>query len=122
MSMHKGILGQSDGGCGITVLSDFRNKGMSDWYVPRYSEKTFNDFRPAGGAGWVLVPFINTPECRKMRELCDARWPIVYESRKRVNRNSGNKFWFVIYDASNKGKAKYGYDDDDAWYPEVKGD
>lgn len=54
------------------------------------------------GTGYVTVGFINTPICKKMREWLDARYKMVFESEKRMNVNSDNEFWFVIYDAKVK--------------------
>lgn len=82
------------GGCGLTVLYGF---GEREGQIQ--SRNITNWHRHASfGTGFGVACFINTTGCRLMYEDIAARYPIVYQSPVRLNENSGNPFFFVIFD------------------------
>lgn len=91
------------GSCGIGVWSDF--------FAEYYPDVTK---RPSpGGAGWHLLMFVEGRSSSKnMYEYAKSRWSILYQSEVRVNKNSGNKVFFCIYDTSNDPLG-FGWDDYD---------
>lgn len=93
------------GACGVTVLSDF------DRY---YSEESISNIVPEAGIGIVCAGFIHKdPVCDAAFKEMSARGKLLLKTRVRKNRNSGNKFYFAVFDFAKNGKAKYGFDDCD---------
>ena len=89
------------GTCGIGVFYELSNS--SSWRDVNIAKATHE-----GGAGWLVVGYIDTDICKEAYEILKKRFPIVFESPKRKNVNSGNEFFFVIYDTD--GVIKSGYD------------
>ncbi len=84
-----------NGLCGLAALRNFCVK------LPPYSD--YRAFEPArliegGAAGFAVAAFIENNVCRRMYKALKKRFKIVYQSPVRVNRNTNNKFFFVIYD------------------------
>lgn len=82
-----------NGSCGVGVVYHFTPDD-------RFGSKNapFGQLH-AGGAGWTLASFVVG------NEVCDAAYkelketfPIVYQSPVRTNVNSGNEFYFCIFD------------------------
>lgn len=96
-----------DGACGVSILCDFCEPG--DWY-----KSNISTLIPGGGCGLVTAGFIkDDPICDKVFAACVARGKLLWKSRTRKNRNSGNLFYMAVFDWSDKGKARYGFDDQD---------
>jgi hypothetical protein len=91
------------GTCGVGVLYDFCS-------YARWSNLAADDVVPPGGAGYVVVGYIKNEICDTVYETLKKRWKIVFESEERVNRNSGNLFYFCVYDVTET-EDKYGFDD-----------
>lgn len=88
--------------CGLGVLGNFHidqnERELSDKELERYREHYFQRAEQRG-AGFVMVAYIDSDLCRTMEELVQKRgWKEIFRSEKRYNRNSGNEFWFVVYD------------------------
>lgn len=93
------------GACGVSVLYDFS-------YSSHWGKSDINTIIPGGGCGLVTAGFIkDDPICDKVFAECVARGKLLWKSRPRKNRNSGNMFYMAVFDWSDKGKAKYGVDD-----------
>ena len=89
------------GACGVANLFQYRS----------YFEDEISTIMPQGGAGWVFASFV--VGCKDSDEAYAdmyARWPVVYKSPVRKNKNSGNEFYFVIFDCIND---VHGWNDDD---------
>lgn len=87
-----------DGTCGVNVLYNISpNKRI-------YPEYQLLQKSESGGAGWILVGFINTVECREAYEQLKKLYPVVYQSPVRENLNSANDFFFCIFDAAGLEK------------------
>jgi hypothetical protein len=91
-------------GCGVGQYFEFRNEQC------RYGDAhDISEVPNPGGAGYLVVHFIVKDEkCDEAYKILKKRFPIVFESEKRENVNSGNKVYFCVYDT--KGKCKSGYD------------
>ena len=87
------------GSCGIGVIYGLESLFGRD----------LSHLVPSGGAGWELVAFIENDKCSMAYKTLKKRWPIVYQSPVRRNINSGNNFFFCIYDTSDNEKG-YGFD------------
>lgn len=89
------------GACGVANLFNYAS----------YYESEISWLKPQGGAGWVFASFVVGNKTSEMAYAeMYARWPVVYKSPVRLNKNSGNEFYFVIFDCIND---EHGWDDDD---------
>lgn len=73
-----------------------------------------------GGCGWLMAGFITrNKECKEAFKLLSSKYKLVYRSSTRKNVNSGNFFYFCIFDTRGTD-AKIGFDkfdrDDDEDY------
>lgn len=82
------------GTCGLDVIYGFNGYNQDE--LRRYGYP-INRLAPRG-AGFSVAGFLNTPKCKKAYEELSEKWKTVYQSPVRVNRNTNNKFFFVIYD------------------------
>lgn len=106
--MTKATIGWSDtvdGTCGVGVFGGFEKYTNNDsWYKP--CEDDFPEGVDCqGGAGWQIAGFIPNSECREIYLGLKKRFKIVFQSEVRVNTNSGNKFFFCVYDVKAEQKA-----------------
>ena len=75
--------------------------------------------KSGGGAGYHMAAFIEgDSKCDEMYKLYKERWPIVFQSEVRLNRNSGNQFYFCVYDVRAANESYAGYTSDDDYYSE----
>lgn len=78
------------GACGVGVVYDFHKH--RDTAAPLVSQIR------GGGAGWLAVGFIDDRNSKEAyEELCEAH-KLVYQTPVRRNTNSGNDFFFAIFD------------------------
>jgi len=91
------------GACGISVLYEFGyGKEVSDILI-------------GGGIGLVCAGFIDGNETSdKVFNEMQKRGQLLFKSPVRKNRNSGNMFYFAVFDWSAEGTAEYGFDDAEA--------
>lgn len=85
--------------CGLGVLGNFHlNQDAELGSIAEFRDYYFNWIEKRG-TGYVVVAYIDTDLCRMAEELIKERgWKEVFRSEKRINKNSANEFWFVIYD------------------------
>lgn len=76
------------GGCGVN------NYAFFDKY---YADSDIHTV-PSGAASLAVASFIDTVVCRKAYTILASRFKIAYQSSVRKNKNSGNDFFFVVYD------------------------
>lgn len=87
--------------CGVGLLGYFSS---DTWNIsPHNNSKTIT---PYGGADWACAGFIDDEVRKEVYEDFKARWPIVFQTVKRRNNNSGNSFIFVVYDTKKPRKSK----------------
>lgn len=102
--MEKIYVGDSDSvnsACGVGVFGSFHYYSQSNsWY--NYSP-SIQEVGNEGGAGWAVVGFVNTPLCKEAyRQLKQRFGRPVYQSPVRINNNSGNEFFFCVFDTKGK--------------------
>lgn len=97
------------GACGIGNLHSFKRYDLSKMvaleaknYKEYYSDQSKKIHEMSGGCGFMSAAFIDTPECKEMYKLLKDKFPILYTSEIRFNTNSGNNFFFCIYDTGEK--------------------
>lgn len=89
------------GTCGVGLLSGF----VDDNYYPR-DYLTPSKVAVSGGCGWQIAGFINDSVRKQVYEEFKKRFKIVMQSPVRVNKNSGNKFFFIVYDSKKPRRSK----------------
>lgn len=89
--------------CGIGYLAYF------SYTYDRYSDHLeFENFvdripeRKEGGCGWYITGFVNSPQCKDLHERLMKEYLLIYQSEVRTNENTGNDFFFCIFDTRNK--------------------
>ena len=80
------------GACGLTLFYDFT-------YERTWNNHSIKEI-PGGAAGHAIAAFINTAACRRAYKEFAERFPIVFQSEVRQNTNSGNQFFFCVYDTT----------------------
>ena len=78
------------GSCGVGTFTEFSS-------CLQYGRR-LDAVETEGGCGFLLAGFIDTSICRQAYEILAKRFKVVYQSPVRRNTNSGNRFFFVIYD------------------------
>ena len=89
-----------NGTCGVGLFSGFYNYHDP---LPRLLPENVLGH---GGAGWQVAGFIPTEACHEVYDKFKERFQIVMQSPTRHNRNSGNRFFFVVYDTRKPRKSK----------------
>lgn len=88
--------------CGVGYLGLFRDKDNVD----SEDSRRLANLKPAGGAGWAIASFTDNPEhleeYQKAERMLAKKYKIEYKSPVRVNKRTGRKFWFYIYDTSSE--------------------
>ena len=113
-------VGYKDGHCGVNMLSGFKDpENATDevycacpiYYGLKRIETDILKSTVGEGCQWLQVGYIEnkhspieTDKSKKVYDILKKRFPIVFESEKRLNKNSANIFWFVIYDLSKEYK------------------
>lgn len=85
------------GTCGVGIFYDFYES---------YYELSGTDARPWGGCGWNIAGFINNTSSKEVYEDLKTKYKIVTQSPVRRNNNSGNQFFYVMYDCKKPRKSK----------------
>jgi len=84
------------GACGVGVAHQFEDE--SDWSSYDITKGT------SGGAGWLSAGFVVGNEmCDEAFALLSAKYKLVYQTPPRINKNSGNVFYFAIFDCEGAG-------------------
>lgn len=93
------------GTCGVSLFY-----GFTDYW----NTENIPDIIPGGGTGIVCAGFRYKHEIddKVFAEMCK-HGKLLFKTRVRKNRNSGNKFYFAVFDYAKGGKGKYGFDDQD---------
>lgn len=92
------------GACGVGVFYEF------EYNSDRWSGDPIENLRTRGGCGWTVAGFIKGDRlCDRMYKALSKRWKILYESPVKLNINSGNEFYFVVFEApDNEVRGFYG--------------
>lgn len=94
------------GACGVGVVYDFRLIN-EEYFHGKGNLTLFNK----GGANWLTAGFIlgNETSDIAFKELSD-KYKLVFKTSVRKNKNSGNRFYFCVFDTYGSG-VPFGYDD-----------
>jgi hypothetical protein len=90
------------GTCGVGLFYNFDSaygSRVDSWRSP---EKITG----RGGANWQLAGFIEGHATKEVYEAFKKRFKIVLQTPVRRNRNSGNRFFCVMYDTHKPRKSK----------------
>lgn len=92
-----------DGACGVTNVSDFGK---------RYSELVSNKTNfLKGGTGYIFSAFVVGEEkSDEIYRLLKSKYDLVFQSETRLNINSGNLFYFCIFDGLHCSDELVGFD------------
>lgn len=106
--------------CGVGYVYDFEDDEVKN-YGDNYTNILMGTM---GGTGFLMAGFICRDRvCTKAFRMLKKKYKLVYRSPIRLNKNSGNKFYFAVFDCEGTD-AKIGFDemygrdgsyDDDDW-------
>lgn len=107
--------------CGVGYVSEFEDVEGKEDYRDDYTNILMGTM---GGTGFLMAGFIyRNKVCTKAFRMLKKKYKLVYRSPIRLNKNSGNKFYFAVFDCEGTD-AKIGFDefygrdrdyDDDDW-------
>lgn len=80
------------GSCGITHFDNF------ELFEHAYKAYTVRNKKYKKGAGFALAGFVNDEACRMAYHIMAKRFKLMFQSPVRVNSNTGNRFFFCVYD------------------------
>ena len=83
------------GACGVSSLCGFGTTSI--WHEEQHDTKDLPKETRAG-CGWVVCGFIDKRPSKEMYDDMTSRYPMVYQSPVRKNKNSRNNFFFCIFD------------------------
>jgi len=102
------ITGYSDtlaGACGISCIGGFEEceePSRDIWGYGPSEDDLITHRGHLGGADWTSAGFIDNDECKAAYAILKKQYKIVLQSPVRINRNSGNSFFFAVYDGKPK--------------------
>ena len=88
---------------GVGIFYDFMEECDYGWNVRRIIKE---HAPPRGGCGWNIAGFIKTDESKEVYEDLQKKYKMVTQSPVRRNNNSGNSFFYVMYDCKKPRKSK----------------
>ena len=83
--MIKGFVSNVVGTCGLGVLYGFKAGTTHEAFM-------------VSGTGFCVAGFTSHIKCENTYNKIKEKYEIVYQSPVRRNRNSGNDFFFIIFD------------------------
>lgn len=92
--------------CGLGVIGNYST------LRPVYSHSNTLSTLDEAGTGFYVAGFIDTVECKAMYDELIAKFPIVYQSPVRQNVNSGNDFFFCVFDVGQPVEEQEEEDDE----------
>jgi hypothetical protein len=101
-----------DGQCGIGGLKKFTET------TPPYSVEHYESYgyshldsgkplKHCGGIGMFGSGFVNSPSCKKVYEVLNQRFKLVFITPVRQNKNSGNQFFYAMWDDKENDDVTY---------------
>lgn len=84
-----------------SALYDYNTCGVSVWhdfYNPNWIQNNCSRF---GGINFAIAGFIDKESSKRVYDEISRKHTIVYQSPVKINKNSGNEFFFVVF---SKGK------------------
>lgn len=86
----RGYAGTVPGTCGVGLFMGFAN---SPSYYSQGPQAALN----TGGIAYAIAGFVDTIACKEVYENIKEHHKIVFQSPVKRNRNSDNRFFFVVY-------------------------
>lgn len=86
------------GACGVGIIYEF---SIDDEEDPDWSWNDSIDPSIVGGAGWTGAGFIDKQYCKEVWAWMTKRYKVAYKTPIRVNKNTGNKFFFALFDGKS---------------------
>ena len=77
--------------CGLGLIGNF-SFGNRQWATKLKDINLVNN-----GIGYTVAGFVDTKVCEKMYKHVAEKYKIVFQSPVKINRNSGRKFFFIIF-------------------------
>lgn len=94
------------GSCGVGMVFDYRICKDSDYW-----NISLEKYQTEGGCGWVFAAFIEGDEtCEQAYEIMKNKWKIMYQSPIKLNINSGNNFFFCIFEVPEEEPRGFNYE------------
>lgn len=87
------------GNCGLGVLYN-HSLAKGGFYYSRAKTAA----KQVGGTGFVVTGFVDSDACQAVYDELKDNYEIIYQSPVRRNRNSGNDFFFCVYDTRGKNR------------------
>lgn len=87
-------------GCGVHCVGAFTATEPAWWRATSLDRVRLSnmDLDEPMGTGYAIAAFINDEVCQEAYQVIKDTFPIVFQSEVRVNENTGNKFFFIVYD------------------------
>lgn len=82
-----------DGTCGLSVFFEFEDEDDADW--DHYGDDI--EESKLGGIGYSIAGFVDDLTCKKAYKTIKKHFDIVYQSPVKLNTNSGNQFFFIVF-------------------------
>lgn len=107
MAYVGGIMSRLMGTCGVGLAYAFEScegrppgrNSRQDWM--RWRPQALKSVRNPGGCGWLIAGFVNTHACKEAFDTLNSKYPLVFQSEVRVNRNSRRQFFMAMWDTNN---------------------
>jgi hypothetical protein len=112
------VVGQWDTVSGACGLGNFNNF-IESKYASRWGTYSNNipDNGDGGGTGFFVAAFVESHICKNMYlELC-SKYKLCFQSEVRKNANSGNEFFFCVFDAGEDA-----VQEEDDWHDDEEDD
>lgn len=106
-TLNLGGLSNQYGACGVGDAYNFSIIKSTDCKPSEF--QNYKNFvskdslhKRSGGCGFMSAGFIDNKECKAMYLHLKSMFPILWQSPIRFNTNSGNNFFFCIFDTGEK--------------------
>jgi hypothetical protein len=91
------------GGCGVSVLYEFTQE--YSYYNKKPATIDVDKWEPQeSGSGMFCASFVvGHPLSDELFTALSKKYELMWKSEPRINRNSGNMFYFAMFDAGDPG-------------------
>jgi hypothetical protein len=81
------------GGCGVNNVYA---------YDDAWDNETELEYVDGGGAGWLIASFNYNSASNEVWAYLSNKYKVVFRTPDRMNSNSGNMFFFAVFDTTQK--------------------
>lgn len=94
------------GSCGVGNVFDYTICPEGTYY-----RSDLEKIQTEGGCGWIFASFIeNDDVCQGVYKVMQRKWKLMYQSPVKLNINSGNKFFFCIFEIPEDEPRGFNYE------------